>query len=670
MSSDKKILENLRNELHKHTHLYYVKDAPVISDYEFDLMLKKLIDLESKFPQFFDSNSPSQRVGGKVSKKFNNIKHDYPMYSLDNSYSKQDLDSFNTRILKKIPNSDLSYLCELKFDGVSINLTYENGYLVTAVTRGDGVYGDDVTENVKTIKTVPLKLKGNYPQKFQIRGEIFIELNDFNQMNIERAENGLEPYMNPRNTASGSLKLQDSSEVAKRPLKCFLYQVVSENDDSKTQYDNLLSASSWGFNVSDSYKLCSSIDEVFDFINRWDKKRNNLDFEIDGIVIKVNQIDYQKTLGFTSKYPRWSIAYKFKTLQASTSLLSISYQVGRTGAITPVANLSPVLLGGTIVKRASLHNEDQINKLDLHLNDHVLIEKGGEIIPKIVDVQIDKRNLFSNRILFISKCPSCQSDLSKNELEAHHYCVNFNFCPPQITGRIQHFISRKAMDINGIGNETVQLMFENNLITNYADLYTLKKNDLLNLDRMAEKSVDNIFKGLNDSKKIPFERVLFALGIRYVGQTVSKNLAKKFQSIDNLISQSYDELLMVDEIGERISQSVVDFFKNDNNILNIEKLKKNGLQFESNIKSNVSDVLNNKTFVVSGIFENYSRDQLKNVIELNGGKNLSSVSLKTNYLIAGDKMGPSKLKKAQDLGINIISEQDFNKLLNLNLDVF
>ena len=670
MSSDKKILENLRNELHKHTHLYYVKDAPVISDYEFDLMLKKLIDLESKFPQFFDSNSPSQRVGGKVSKKFNNIKHDYPMYSLDNSYSKQDLDSFNTRILKKIPNSDLTYLCELKFDGVSINLTYENGYLVTAVTRGDGVYGDDVTENVKTIKTVPLKLKGNYPQKFQIRGEIFIELNDFNQMNIERAENGLEPYMNPRNTASGSLKLQDSSEVAKRPLKCFLYQVVSENDDSKTQYDNLLSASSWGFNVSDSYKLCSSIDEVFDFINRWDKKRNNLDFEIDGIVIKVNQIDYQKTLGFTSKYPRWSIAYKFKTLQASTSLLSISYQVGRTGAITPVANLSPVLLGGTIVKRASLHNEDQINKLDLHLNDHVLIEKGGEIIPKIVDVQIDKRNLFSNRILFISKCPSCQSDLSKNELEAHHYCVNFNFCPPQITGRIQHFISRKAMDINGIGNETIQLMFENNLITNYADLYTLKKNDLLNLDRMAEKSVDNIFKGLNDSKKIPFERVLFALGIRYVGQTVSKNLAKKFQSIDNLISQSYDELLMVDEIGERISQSVVDFFKNDNNILNIEKLKKNGLQFESNIKSNVSDVLNNKTFVVSGIFENYSRDQLKNVIELNGGKNLSSVSLKTNYLIAGDKMGPSKLKKAQDLGINIISEQDFNKLLNLNLDVF
>ena len=486
-------------------------------------------------------------------------------------------------------------------------------------------------------------------------------------MNIDRAERDLDPYMNPRNTASGSLKLQDSSEVAKRPLKCFLYQVVSENDKSKTQYENLISATSWGFNVSDSFKLCSSIEEVFDFINHWDKKRNNLDFEIDGIVIKVNQIDYQKTLGFTSKYPRWSIAYKFKTLQASTSLLSVSYQVGRTGAITPVANLNPVLLGGTIVKRASLHNEDQINKLDLHLNDHVLIEKGGEIIPKIVDVQIDKRNLFSNRILFISKCPSCQSELSKNELEAHHYCVNFNFCPTQITGRIQHFISRKALDINGIGNETIQLMFENNLITNYADLYTLKKDDLLNLDRMAEKSVDNIFNGLNDSKKIPFERVLFALGIRYVGQTVSKILAKKFQSIDNLISQSYDELLKVDEIGERISQSVVDFFKDGNNILNIEKLKKNGLQFESYIKTNVSNVLNNKTFVVSGVFQNYSRDQLKNLIELNGGKNLSSVTSKTNYLLAGDKMGPSKLKKAQDLGINIISEQDFNKLLNFNV---
>ncbi|MBT7574626.1 MAG: NAD-dependent DNA ligase LigA [Flavobacteriaceae bacterium] len=663
MSSNQKILKNLRDEIHMHTHLYYVKDAPIISDYEFDLMLKKLTDLELKFPQFFDINSPSQRVGGKVSKKFNNIKHDYPMYSLDNSYSKNDLDSFYSRILKKIPDDDLNFLCELKFDGVSINLTYQNGVLVRAVTRGDGVQGDDVTENVKTIKTIPLKLNGDYPQKFQIRGEIFIELNDFNKMNIDRTNNGLEPYMNPRNTASGSLKLQDSAEVARRPLKCFLYQVVSEHDESKTQYENLISASKWGFNISDSYRLCNSIDEVFDFINDWDQKRNNLDFEIDGIVIKVNQIDYQKTLGFTSKYPRWSIAYKFKTLQVSTVLLSVSYQVGRTGAITPVANLNPVLLGGTIVKRASLHNEDQINKLDLHINDHVLIEKGGEIIPKIVDVQFDKRNLDSNRISFINKCPSCQADLSKNESESHHYCLNFNSCPPQITGRIQHFISRKAMDINGIGNETILLMFQNKLITNYADLYTLKKEDLLSLDRMAEKSVENVFNGLNESKKIPFERVLFALGIRYVGQTVSKNLAKKFKSIDNLISQTYDELLLVDEIGERISKSVVDFFKCEKNIINIEKLKTAGLQFHSEIKTNVTNVFNDKTFVVSGVFEGYSRDQLKNLIEINGGKNLSSVSSKTNYLLAGDKMGPSKLKKAKDLGVDIISEKDFNKLL-------
>ena len=663
MSSNQKILKNLRDEIHMHTHLYYVKDAPIISDYEFDLMLKKLTDLELKFPQFFDINSPSQRVGGKVSKKFNNIKHDHPMYSLDNSYSKNDLDSFYSRILKKIPDDDLNFLCELKFDGVSINLTYQNGVLVRAVTRGDGVQGDDVTENVKTIKTIPLKLNGDYPQKFQIRGEIFIELNDFNKMNIDRTNNGLEPYMNPRNTASGSLKLQDSAEVARRPLKCFLYQIVSEHDESKTQYENLISASKWGFNISDSYKLCNSIDEVFDFINDWDQKRNNLDFEIDGIVIKVNQIDYQKTLGFTSKYPRWSIAYKFKTLQVSTVLLSVSYQVGRTGAITPVANLNPVLLGGTIVKRASLHNEDQINKLDLHINDHVLIEKGGEIIPKIVDVQFDKRNLDSNRISFINKCPSCQADLSKNESESHHYCLNFNSCPPQITGRIQHFISRKAMDINGIGNETILLMFQNKLITNYADLYTLKKEDLLSLDRMAEKSVENVFNGLNESKKIPFERVLFALGIRYVGQTVSKNLAKKFKSIDNLISQTYDELLLVDEIGERISKSVVDFFKCEKNIINIEKLKTAGLQFHSEIKTNVTNVFNNKTFVVSGVFEGYSRDQLKNLIEINGGKNLSSVSSKTNYLLAGDKMGPSKLKKAKDLGVDIISEKDFNKLL-------
>ena len=662
MNPEKEII-NLRNEIHKHTHLYYVEDAPIISDYEFDILLKKLVDFENKFPNFFDPNSPTQRVGGKVSKNFQSIEHDFPMYSLDNSYSKEDLENFHNRVLKKIANKDLKYLCELKFDGVSINLTYENGIFVRAVTRGDGIKGDDVTENVKTIKTIPLKLKGNFPLKFQIRGEIFIGLNDFKKMNRERAQNGLEPYMNPRNTASGSLKLQDSALVAKRPLQCFLYQVI--NDDSKTQSDNLNFAKNWGFNISNTYKLCNNINEVFQFINNWDKERNNLNFEIDGVVVKVNQINYQKILGFTSKYPRWAIAYKFKTMQAQTTLKSVSYQIGRTGAVTPVANLDPVLLGGTIVKRASLHNQDQINKLNLHLNDRVIIEKGGEIIPKIVDVEISKRNLNSEKIIFINNCPNCLSYLQKNESEAHHYCPNTFSCPPQITGRIQHFISRKAMDINGIGNETIELMFKNNLISNYADLYSLKKEDLLSLERMAEKSVENIFQGLINSKKIPFERVLFALGIRYVGQTVSKNLANQYKSIDNLISKTYDELIMVDEIGERIAKSVVDFFNDSKNILNIEKLKNVGLQFETNTVVLDSKIFDNKTFVVSGVFDNYSRNELKKTIELNGGKNLSSISSKTSYLLAGDKMGPSKLKKAQDLGIQIISELDFITMLKV-----
>ena len=662
MNPEKEII-NLRNEIHKHTHLYYVEDAPIISDYEFDILLKKLVDFENKFPNFFDPNSPTQRVGGKVSKNFQSIEHDFPMYSLDNSYSKEDLENFHNRVLKKIANKDLKYLCELKFDGVSINLTYENGIFVRAVTRGDGIKGDDVTENVKTIKTIPLKLKGNFPLKFQIRGEIFIGLNDFKKMNRERAQNGLEPYMNPRNTASGSLKLQDSALVAKRPLQCFLYQVI--NDDSKTQSDNLNFAKNWGFNISNTYKLCNNINEVFQFINNWDKERNNLNFEIDGVVVKVNQINYQKILGFTSKYPRWAIAYKFKTMQAQTTLKSVSYQIGRTGAVTPVANLDPVLLGGTIVKRASLHNQDQINKLNLHLNDRVIIEKGGEIIPKIVDVEVSKRNLNSEKIIFINNCPNCLSYLQKNESEAHHYCPNTFSCPPQITGRIQHFISRKAMDINGIGNETIELMFKNNLISNYADLYSLKKEDLLSLERMAEKSVENIFQGLINSKKIPFERVLFALGIRYVGQTVSKNLANQYKSIDNLISKTYDELIMVDEIGERIAKSVVDFFNDSENILNIEKLKNVGLQFETNTVVLDSKIFDNKTFVVSGVFDNYSRNELKKTIELNGGKNLSSISSKTSYLLAGDKMGPSKLKKAQDLGIQIISELDFITMLKV-----
>ena len=656
---------NLRNQIHKHTHLYYVEDSPIISDYEFDELMKNLIELESANPIFYDPNSPTQRVGGAISKTFKTVKHDYPMFSLDNSYSEDDLNDFNERILKKIPKNNIDYMCELKFDGVSINITYENGMFLRAVTRGDGVQGDDVSDNVKTIKTIPLKLKGNYPKKFQIRGEIFIGLKDFKKMNEERLNNNLEAYMNPRNTASGTLKLQDSSEVAKRPLQCFLYQIVSEDNNSKTQFENLNYAKSWGFKVSNSSKLCKNINEVFDYINFWYNKKNELDFEIDGIVIKVNQIQLQNILGFTSKYPRWAIAYKYKTDQVSTVLRSVSYQVGRTGAITPVANLDPVLLGGTIVKRASLHNQDQIEKLNLHLNDMVYIEKGGEIIPKIVKIDNSKRGFFSKKIDFIKNCPSCNSVLNKNNSEAQHFCLNYYSCRPQVTGRIQHFISRKAMDINGIGNETIELMFENNLISNYSDLYFLNKEDLIKLDRMAEKSVDNIFIGLDKSKRIPFERVLFALGIRHVGQTVSKNLAQNFKSIDNLISKSYEELIKVDEIGERIAESVVKFFNDNNNIKIIDRLKSVGLQFNTQKVDKVKNIFDGKTFVVSGVFNSYSRDELKSLIELYGGKNSSTITSNTNFLLAGNKMGPSKLKKAEDLGTKIISETDFNHMIKI-----
>ena len=664
MNTTEQEIKGLRDELREHNYNYYVLDNATISDYEFDIKLKKLQELEVKHPEFFDANSPTQRVGGEVTKNFETIPHEHRMYSLDNSYSKEDLQDWETRI-KKLVDGDIYYTCELKYDGASISLTYEAGNLVKAVTRGDGFQGDNVTANIKTIKSVPLQLKGDYPVKFDIRGEIVLPFEGFHKMNEERIEIGEEPYRNPRNTASGSLKLQDSAEVAKRPLECLLYNLMGSNLRINTQFESLDKARHWGFKVPEAAKLVNSIDEVLEFIEYWNIHRHDLPYETDGVVIKVNNLQQQEELGYTAKAPRWAMAYKFKAEQVSTRLNEITYQVGRTGAITPVANLEPVQLAGTTVKRASLHNADQIEKLDVREGDEVYVEKGGEIIPKIVGVNLEKRAVNALKVDFITHCPECQTELVRIEGEANHYCPNFYGCPPQIIGRIQHFISRKAMDINGIGNETIQLMFQNKLITNYADLYTLKKDDLLNLNRMAEKSVDNIFNGLNDSKNIPFERVLFALGIRYVGQTVSKNLANKFGSIDNLISQSYEELLEVDEIGERISQSLVDFFKNDNNILNIEKLKKNGLQFQSNIRNNVSDIFKNKSFVISGIFQNYSRDQLKNIIDLNGGKNLSSVSSKTNYLLAGDKIGPSKLKKANDLGISIISEQDFDKLIKL-----
>lgn len=665
MSSIQQNIENLRDELHLHNYNYYVLDKPVISDFEFDMKLKDLINLENQYPEFNDNNSPSIRIGGSIIKNFNTIVHDFPMYSLDNSYSKDDLEQWNDRVFKNIGDENLKYLCELKFDGVSINLTYENGKLIKAVTRGDGVKGDDVTENIKTIKTIPLKLKGSYPAKFQIRGEIIIEKHDFLKMNKKRVEKGLEPYMNPRNTASGSLKLQDSSETAKRPLKCFLYQIVSSEQNYKTQNDYLVEALDWGFNISKTYKLCNNLSQVMSYINYWDEERDNLNYEIDGIVVKVNDINYQKELGFTSKYPRWSIAYKYKTEQATTKLLSVSYQIGRTGAVTPVANLEPVLLGGTYVRRASLHNEDQINKFDLHINDFVYVEKGGEIIPKIVGVNLIRRDVKSKKIKFIENCPSCFKVLSRNESESHHYCLNFNNCPTQITGRVQHFISRKAMDINGLGNETIDLLYKGGLISNYADLYNLKKDDLILLDRMAEKSINNIFNGLEESKNIPFERVLFALGIRYVGQTVAKKLAKAFKSIDNIMSKKLEDLLLVDEIGERISHSIIEFFNNSENRFLVKRLKELGLQFEikeSNLP--VNEILLGKSFVISGVFENHSRDELKKIIELNSGKVSSSISKKTNYLLGGNNIGPSKLVKVEKLEIPIISENDLIEILN------
>ena len=657
-------IEKLRDELHFHNYNYYVLDKPLISDYDFDMKLKDLINLEKKYPQFYDNNSPTLRVGGSIIKSFDSVKHDFPMYSLDNSYSKNDLEDWNDRIFKNIGHNNLQFLCELKFDGVSINLTYKSGRLIKAVTRGDGIEGDDVTENIKTIKTIPLKLKGSYLQNFQIRGEIIIEKNDFLKMNEIRLNQGLDPYMNPRNTASGSLKLQDSSEVAKRPLKCFLYQIVSNEENYKTQQNYLENALDWGFNISQTYKLCNNLNEVMNYINHWDQKRHFLNYEIDGIVVKVNDINYQKELGFTSKYPRWSIAYKYKTEQVYTRLKSVSYQVGRTGAITPVANLEPVLLGGTYVKRASLHNEDQINKLDLHVNDIVNIEKGGEIIPKIVGVDLEKRNFECDKIEFVENCPSCFKILSRNESESQHYCLNFKKCPPQITGRIQHFISRKAMDINGLGNETIDLLYQSGLVSNYADLYDLKRDDLLPLERMANKSVNNIFIGLEESKKIPFERVLFALGIRYVGQTVAKKIALAFKSIDNLKTKKIEDLILVDEIGDRISESIVDFFQNEENCYLVDRLKSIGLQFEiKQDKKPVNNVLKGDSFVISGVFENYSRDQLKKMIELNGGKILSSISSKTNYLLGGNNVGPSKLLKVEKLKIPIIGIDSFINML-------
>ncbi len=658
----KEILE-LRKILREHNYNYYVLDEPVISDYEFDVLLKKLQSLEEKFPEFDDPNSPSKRVGGEVTKVFQTRKHKFPMYSLDNSYSKEDIIDWEKRNHKILGEPKISYTCELKYDGASINLYYVNGKLASATTRGDGIEGDEVTANIKTIKSIPLVIDSQELTEFEIRGEVILPLAGFEKMNAERIGAGEDPYRNPRNTASGSLKLQDSSEVASRPLDCLLYQLVAERMPFETHEAALQFASELGFKIPKTIKVCRNVDEIIEFINYWDKNRHDLPYETDGIVIKVNDLQFQDELGFTSKSPRWALAYKFKAEQAMTVLRKISYQVGRTGAITPVANLEPVELAGTIVKRASLHNADQIEKLDIRVGDSVYVEKGGEIIPKIVGVERSLRPENSVPTEYITHCPDCHTLLIRNEGDAKHYCPNEFGCPTQITGKIIHFISRKAMNIDGLGVETVELLYKEGLIKNYADLYDLKIEQIIPLERMAQKSAENLIMGIEASKRIPFEKVLFALGIRFVGETVAKKIAQHFKNIDQLMRASYEELISVDEIGERIAASIIDFFENEYNRSIIARLKEYRLQFEIEEEEKISELLNGKVFVVSGVFTIFSREELKQSIEANGGKVGSSISKKTDYVIAGANMGPAKSEKAKSLEIPIISEQDYLQMI-------
>ncbi len=665
MNTQQKI-ESLRKELREHNYNYYVLDQPIISDFDFDLKLKELQELEQSYPEFYDATSPTLRVGGMVTKNFETVRHEHRMYSLDNSYSKEDLEDWEKRIQRILGDVEVAFTCELKYDGASISLTYEEGNLVRAVTRGDGFQGDDVTTNIKTIKSIPLQLKGDYPPKFDIRGEIILTLEGFAKMNQERLANGEEAYMNPRNTASGSLKLQDSALVAQRPLECLLYSIAGRRLNISSQFEVLEKARAWGFKVPSVAKLCKTTNEVMQFVDYWDTHRHDLPYETDGVVIKVNSLRHQEELGYTAKAPRWAMAYKFKAEQVSTVLNKITYQVGRTGAITPVANLTPVLLAGTTVKRASLHNADQMAKLDIRVGDTVFVEKGGEIIPKIITVDFTKRPSDSVPTSYIQNCPECRTELIRKEGEAQHFCPNDTGCPPQITGRIQHFISRKAMDIEGLGGETVELLFKEDLIANYADLYVLTKEQLMPLERMAEKSAENLVNGVAASKNIPFERVLFGLGIRYVGETVAKKLAKAYKNIDALMAATIEELIAVDEIGERIADSVVQFFREPENVEIIQRLKSYGLQFSLSEEQleNQSEKLKGQTFVVSGVFETIGRTELKKIIEDNGGKVASSISSKTSFLVAGDNMGPSKKSKAENLGVPIITEQEFLKKLN------
>ena len=661
-----KEIYELRDEIHHHNFLYYAKDKPVISDYEFDQKLKKLISLEESHPEFTDINSPTKRIGGTLLNNFETKKHNYPMYSLDNTYTKDEVNDWVKKVKKIIGSEDeLTFTCELKYDGVSISLLYEEGFLIQALTRGDGVSGDDITENVRTIPTVPLVLNKFSPKKIEIRGEILMTKKSFEELNLKRVKNGLPKYMNPRNTASGTLKLKDSKLVAKRKLVCYLFSVINQNDKSLTQFDSLSNSRSYGFKVPNELVLAKDINSVFNFIEKWNYDRKNLDYEIDGIVIKVNEFILQKKLGFTSKYPRWAIAYKFKPESIYTKLNSVTYQVGRTGAVTPVAELSPVLISGTTVKRASLHNSDQIDKLELRIGDYVKVEKGGEIIPKIIGVDLNRRGDENFKIQFIKNCPDCNSELVREENGANYYCLNSIRCKKQIIGSIQHFISRNAMNIEGLGEETILNMYEAGLINNIADLYELKKDDLIRLDRLASKSVSNILDGISKSKSIPFHKVLFGLGIRHVGSTVAKKLSSSFNDIDSLLNSSFEELISIDEIGDKIAESLINYFKDENNINQIQKLKVAGLSFNSfeNKDDIFSDKLGGLKFVISGVFDDFSRDELKNIISQNGGKLISNVSSKINYFIAGKNIGPSKLKKVLDFKIPILSESDLIKML-------
>ena len=679
--SIKNKIEKISKELEEHNYNYYVLSNPTISDFEFDKLLEELIALEKEYPQYLSPDSPSQRVGGTITKEFKNVKHKYPMLSLGNTYNEEELRDFDERI-KKAGISDFEYVCELKYDGVSISLTYVNGQLTQAVTRGDGEKGDDITANVKTIGSIPLKLRGNnFPAEFEIRGEIFMPKSEFLRINdeirkdlIEEGYNEEEIFekqlKNPRNATSGTLKQQDSKAVAERKLDCYLYSILGENLPFTSHYESLLEAKKWGFKVSADMEKCSSVSDVVSYLNKWDKKRHDLNVETDGVVIKVNSYEHQKFLGFTAKSPRWAIAYKFKAARVSTVLESISYQVGRTGAITPVANLKPVQLAGTTVKRASLHNADIIEKLDIRVGDTVFVEKGGEIIPKIIAVDLSKRNndLFSDAAQptqYITHCPECNTALVRSDGEANHYCPNELGCPPQVKGKMEHFVSRKAMDIDSLGAETIAQLYDAGLIKTIADIYELKKEDLLKIDRMAEKSATNLLAGVEASKKVPFERVLFALGIRHIGETTAKKLAFYYKNIESLKNATLEQLLEVGDIGERTAQTIIDYFADVRIAEILGKLKMTGLQFELSEEqlTNTSEKLKDLSFVVSGVFTKFSRDEIKKTIEKNGGKNVGSISGKTNFVLAGENMGPEKLKKAEKLGVPILSEDDFIKML-------